>query len=757
MENKGSLDTNKTEIKKDRGDNLKRVVKPKAVIKKDSEIKDLVKDRGDSVPIPIREKVINPKNTKPIQTFSKNLEKISNVTERGNKLIYKKTKLNEALRCTNFDETLPIKFKKPKQNETVSKSSDKSAPANLITDSGYVSKLIKANVISNTTKHSVAISKILNKPASKNSKQHEEISKSSDKSLITDRNSVSKPINDNEIPKNTQQSENKILHKTVPENTKQNEESSKSSDEHPPTLITYKDSVSKPMKQNIIPKNTKYIEINKSSHKSVLRNTKQVEKTIKSFDKPALTNLVTTKYSVSRPIKDKAFPKKAKHNEGAKNNVDNIASDNTKPIVAITKNFEKSVPFFRKNIVESENRVNRLDIDEKKRIRDKYTFKLRAFDRNKKLDDKNNVKDSQVEDKNDILTKPNETEIKEKASENKKSESSKIDKSLDATEKSRKCPIIRTIITKNDATKVYKAVTFAEQKRKSNTVLQIKIPVSLINSNIPNDAVMDTKLPKKLLSNENCKGDIINSKIPLSNEYNLTRNMKTPKVSSSSDDPLLKNTVISKLLQNNADKFTKNVKTTKIPHNNEHLTINKEPKMLPKDCNLSRINIKIPTEALMRNTNVPNNILSMKTKILKPQKTGVNLKRDRKKRMSQSSESRSSVKTKISKKEKRNRLKCKLSQFSFATGNGSPPTEVAKWAPSSINRHTQPYYEAWVDTTLAAVSRKTKKTQQYYENQELVKSFKNILQQRVESPELMYENYFDERYTGKIKINTRFK
>ncbi|XP_045783499.1 E3 ubiquitin-protein ligase BRE1-like isoform X2 [Maniola jurtina] len=678
MENKDSLDTNKAEIKKDRGDNLKRVVKPKAVLKKDLEIKHSVKDRGDSVPKPISEKLINTKSTKP-STLNKNLEKISDVTEGGNKLtsISKKLKLNEASK--NFDETLVIKYKSPKQNETIGKSSDKSTPANLMI---VRSSEIKDNVIFNTIKNKV-ISKIVNKTASRNIKQREDISKSSYKYMVTHKNSVTKPIKENVIHKSN---ENKIVHKT----TKQNEELSKISHKYVPALITDKDSVSKPIQENTISKYDKYVEINKALHKSVLRNTKQDEKISKNFGKPALIKLVTTKDSVSKSFKDKVLPKNAKQNEGVKNNdFNNIALENTKPTVEINKDFEKSVPI-RKNIVESEKHVNRLDIDEKKRIREKYTFKLKGFDRNKKLDDKNNAKDSQVEDKNDILTNPNnKTDIKEKVSENTKSESIKMDKVLDPTEKSRKRPIIRTIIAKNDATKVYKAVKFAEQKRKSKTVLQIKIPVITKNTNLPNDAGVGNKeLPKFLpKSDENCKGDII------------------------------------------------------------------DPKNSQNDTSQLSRNIKIPTELVIRNTKVPTNTLSKTSKIPKIQNNAV-MKITRKMRMSQSSESRSTVKTKISKTEKRKRLKNKLSHFSLVTGNGSPPTEVAKWAPSSINKHTQPYYEAWVATTLAAVSRNSKKNQQFYENQKLEKSFATLLQ-RDESPELMYENYLDERYTGKIKINSR--
>ncbi|VVC99359.1 unnamed protein product [Leptidea sinapis] len=70
-------------------------------------------------------------------------------------------------------------------------------------------------------------------------------------------------------------------------------------------------------------------------------------------------------------------------------------------------------------------------------------------------------------------------------------------------------------------------------------------------------------------------------------------------------------------------------------------------------------------------------------------------------------------------------------------------TEVAKWAPQCITTDTKPYYEAWVDTTLTAITKTSLKD--------------NVLQRyldRPRTPELVYNN-MDERYTGRIKVRQR--
>lgn len=87
----------------------------------------------------------------------------------------------------------------------------------------------------------------------------------------------------------------------------------------------------------------------------------------------------------------------------------------------------------------------------------------------------------------------------------------------------------------------------------------------------------------------------------------------------------------------------------------------------------------------------------------------------------------------------------------------SPPTEVARWVPASIDEQTKPYYEAWVNTTLAAISKNTKQDRLFYEKYKasLLASLKKAEQERPQTPELFYENFSDERYTGRIKITQR--
>ncbi|XP_047542974.1 MATH and LRR domain-containing protein PFE0570w-like [Vanessa atalanta] len=83
----------------------------------------------------------------------------------------------------------------------------------------------------------------------------------------------------------------------------------------------------------------------------------------------------------------------------------------------------------------------------------------------------------------------------------------------------------------------------------------------------------------------------------------------------------------------------------------------------------------------------------------------------------------------------------------------SPPTEIAKWAPNSITDHTRPYYEAWINTTLSAIC--SKKDGLYLDKKKIWKTFQQTLDERSYSPELIYENFADERFTGKIRINHR--
>ncbi|XP_063836401.1 RAD51-associated protein 1-like [Ostrinia nubilalis] len=104
------------------------------------------------------------------------------------------------------------------------------------------------------------------------------------------------------------------------------------------------------------------------------------------------------------------------------------------------------------------------------------------------------------------------------------------------------------------------------------------------------------------------------------------------------------------------------------------------------------------------------------------------------------------------KKEKRSR---RIASPVLSVKARSPPTEVAKWAPSSINRHTKPYYEAWVSTTLAAISKNSRRDKLFLEKQSILQSFQRALTERPETPELVYENFTDERYTGRIKVKQR--
>lgn len=89
-------------------------------------------------------------------------------------------------------------------------------------------------------------------------------------------------------------------------------------------------------------------------------------------------------------------------------------------------------------------------------------------------------------------------------------------------------------------------------------------------------------------------------------------------------------------------------------------------------------------------------------------------------------------------------------------GSVCPPTEVARWAPASIDAQTKPYYEAWVDTTLTAISKNSKNDKLFYaKHADLLKTFRKALEQRPVSPELFYENFADENYAGRIKVRQK--
>ena len=74
------------------------------------------------------------------------------------------------------------------------------------------------------------------------------------------------------------------------------------------------------------------------------------------------------------------------------------------------------------------------------------------------------------------------------------------------------------------------------------------------------------------------------------------------------------------------------------------------------------------------------------------------------------------------------------------TKKASPSTEVAKWPG---NKLAKSYYDAWVN--YAGVSKNIAILEKDTRIQKQLKRYK--------SPELMYENYADEKFTGRIKVN----
>ncbi|XP_022832329.1 muscle M-line assembly protein unc-89-like [Spodoptera litura] len=161
--------------------------------------------------------------------------------------------------------------------------------------------------------------------------------------------------------------------------------------------------------------------------------------------------------------------------------------------------------------------------------------------------------------------------------------------------------------------------------------------------------------------------------------------------------------------------------------------------------NPTPLEISIPTDAMK------------KLKITKCTDTS-SLKLKLKRSPSQTSiKDRSSpVRKKVERRKEKKPQKCALSPDSSKM-IVSPPTEVARWAPASIDEQTKPYYEAWVNTTLAAISKNTKQDKLFYEKYKasLLASLKKAQQERPRTPELVYKNYSDERYTGRIKITQR--
>ncbi|CAG5001128.1 unnamed protein product [Parnassius apollo] len=102
---------------------------------------------------------------------------------------------------------------------------------------------------------------------------------------------------------------------------------------------------------------------------------------------------------------------------------------------------------------------------------------------------------------------------------------------------------------------------------------------------------------------------------------------------------------------------------------------------------------------------------------------------------------------------KRRRKKKNNSQSSNESDiNEFPPTKVAQWAPSCLTSHTRPYYEAWVDTSVTAVSRCSEKEKLMIEK-ELIKSFQES--KRPVTPEEMYGNFNVEKFMGRIIVRHR--
>ncbi|KAJ2941778.1 hypothetical protein O0L34_g10584 [Tuta absoluta] len=78
-----------------------------------------------------------------------------------------------------------------------------------------------------------------------------------------------------------------------------------------------------------------------------------------------------------------------------------------------------------------------------------------------------------------------------------------------------------------------------------------------------------------------------------------------------------------------------------------------------------------------------------------------------------------------------------------------PVTEMAKWAPQSVNDHTKHYYEAWVNTTLAAISSDSEKMRR--EKELIVKQMQMKLEYQA-AMEKYDDDFSDEKYTGRIVI-----
>ncbi|RVE54900.1 hypothetical protein evm_000267 [Chilo suppressalis] len=354
--------------------------------------------------------------------------------------------------------------------------------------------------------------------------------------------------------------------------------------------------------------------------------------------------------------KDRGDLKKA-NETSAKNNVDKVSNtkvvqpdsgDTVKAkldkranaprrIVEASKAEERSDTVKRKEIESTQSR--NVELDERRKIREKYMPKaknpnaLNPTDIVKKeivkVVKNDTVKNVNVSTNNLLSSKIGPDRPAKKLIGAPKDKAVTTQTFKDAVDKDptpQRRPVIKTVTSKNDSTKIYKAVTFVERDRLKQTALQVKLP----------------------------------------DEYN------TPKTSDTS------------------------------------ATINKK-------------NTEDTVEAKVEAKEVKTR------KHLAPKKAG--RKRSKLKRLSESPES-------------------------LVRGN-SPQTEVAKWAPASINKHTKPYYEAWVSTTLAAISKASKRDKLFLEKQHILQTFQRALATRPETPDLVYENFNDERYTGRIKVRQR--
>lgn len=113
------------------------------------------------------------------------------------------------------------------------------------------------------------------------------------------------------------------------------------------------------------------------------------------------------------------------------------------------------------------------------------------------------------------------------------------------------------------------------------------------------------------------------------------------------------------------------------------------------------------------------------------------------------------------KKKKQKKIKKVIRPISppMERGAMSPTTtEVARWVPRSIDDHTKPYYEAWVNTTLAAITKNNRDGDQnelYLKKKNIIQSFQRALDDYERNDIDSYEDYKDEKFTGRIKFKVK--